>query len=268
MFGSSKYKLHHQNGYTFLKISKSESVSGNLVLIHGMFGGLSNFDPLIDCLEGYSIYVPDIPLYELDKSELTIPGLAEWMRKFLASQNIENPILLGNSMGGHIALEFAHSYSDNVRALVLTGSSGLLEYDFGSSFPKRKSREYLKERANMTFYDDLADDVIVDEILEVVNSRKKLLSLLKITRSTHSHNMEDMLPNIHQPVLLIWGKQDVVTPPKVALKFETLLPDARLKWIDQCGHAPMMERPAQFSAHMKTFLNDLEQEKKSKKEIL
>lgn len=268
MFGSSKYKLHHQDGYTFLKVSKNEGIAGDLVLIHGMFGGLSNFDPLIDCLEGYSIYVPDIPLYELDKKQLTIPGLAQWLHDFLVSQGIEDSILVGNSMGGHIALELAHSYPDKVRALVLTGSSGLLEYDFGSSFPKRKSREYLKERANMTFYDDLADDVIVDEILEVVNSRKKLLSLLKITRSTHSHNMEDMLPDIYQPALLVWGKQDVVTPPKVAMKFESLLPNARLKWIDQCGHAPMMERPDQFSAHMKAFLNDLEQENKSKKEIL
>lgn len=268
MFGLSKYKLHHQNGYTFLKISENKDTAGDIVLIHGMFGGLSNFDPLIDCLEGYSIYVPDIPLYELDKRQLTIPGLAQWLYDFIESQGIENPILLGNSMGGHVALEFAHSYPKDVRALVLTGSSGLLEYDFGSSFPKRKSREYLKERANMTFYDDLADDVIVDEILDVVNSRKKLLSLLKLTRSTHSHNMENMLPHIHQPALLVWGKQDVVTPPKVALEFESLLPNARLKWIDQCGHAPMMERPDEFSGLMKAFLNEIEQKKKSKKEIL
>lgn len=268
MFGSSKYNLHEENGYKFLKIEETETKRGNLVFIHGMFGGLSNFDPLIGCLHGYSIYVPDIPLYDLDKSKLTIPGLADWFNDFLESRDIEDAILLGNSMGGHVALEFAHKYPSKVKALVLTGSSGLLEYDFGSSFPKRKSREYLKERANLTFYDDLADDVIVDEILDVVNSRKKLLSLLKLTRSTHSHNMESMLPEIHQPTLLVWGKQDVVTPPKVALKFESLLPNAQLQWIDRCGHAPMMERPDQFSAIMKDFLSGLKQNNRSKKEVL
>lgn len=268
MFGSSKYKLHHENGYKFLKISDQSDSQRNLVLIHGMFGGLSNFDPLIDCLDGYSIFVPDIPLYDLKKAALTIPGLADWFHDFLVSQEIENPILLGNSMGGHIALEFAHKYPKEVRALILTGSSGLLEYDFGSSFPKRKSRDYLKERANMTFYDDLADDVIVEEILDVVNSRTKLLSLLKLTRSTHSHNMEDILSEIHQPTLLVWGKQDIVTPPKVALKFQSLLPNSELKWIDQCGHAPMMECPDQFSALMKDFLLKFEQQNRSKKEIL
>jgi pimeloyl-ACP methyl ester carboxylesterase len=268
MFGSSKYKLYRENGYEFLKITASDGGLGNLVLIHGMFGGLSNFDPLLDCIEGYTIYVPDIPLYDLKKSELTIPGLADWLLGFLESQKISNSVLLGNSMGGHVALEFAHNYPSQVKALVLTGSSGLLEYDFGSSFPKRKSREYLKERANMTFYDDLADDVIVDEILEVVNSRSKMLSLLKLTRSTHSHNMEDILAEIYQPTLLVWGKQDVVTPPKIALKFKSLLPNARLNWIDQCGHAPMMERPEQFSAMMKDFLLELEQQNRSKKKIL
>lgn len=80
--------------------------------------------------------------------------------------------------------------------------------------------------------------------------------------------MEAILPEIHQPTLLVWGKQDVVTPPKVALEFESLLPHAQLKWIDQCGHAPMMERPDEFSAQMKDFLTDLEHQKNTKKEIL
>ncbi len=268
MFGSSKYQLRHQGGYDFLKVSNSENPDKNLVFVHGMFGGLSNFDALIDCLDGYSIFVPKIPLYKLKKRELSIPSLAEWLNKFLDTIGVERSIFLGNSMGGHVVLEFAHRFSEKVTALVLTGSSGLLEYDFGSSFPKRKSREYIKERANMTFYEDLADDVIVNEILDVVNSRSKLLSLLKLTRSTHSHNMEERLPQIQQPVLLVWGKQDVVTPPKVAKKFKKLLPNAQLKWIDQCGHAPMMERPDQFALLLKEFLSELEQQNQSTKNII
>jgi pimeloyl-ACP methyl ester carboxylesterase len=267
MFGSSKYKLHHRDGYDFLKVSDSENPDKNLVFVHGMFGGLSNFDSLIECLDGYSIFVPKIPLYELKKTELSIPSLAGWLNGFMDTIGIEQAIFLGNSMGGHVVLEFANQFPEKVSAMVLTGSSGLLEYDFGSSFPKRKSYEYIKERANMTFYEDLADDVIVNEILDVVNSRSKLLSLLKLTRSTHSHNMEERLPQIKQPVLLVWGKQDVVTPPKVANQFKKLLPNAQLKWIDQCGHAPMMERPDQFSSLLKEFLSGLEQQSKSSKKI-
>lgn len=268
MFGNSKHQLHHKDDFDFLKITNDKPSKGTLVFVHGMFGGLSNFDPLIDCVEDYTIFVPDIPLYNLKKSQLSIPSLADWLHSFLEAVNVESSILMGNSMGGHVALEFAHRYPAQVEALILTGSSGLLEYDFGSSFPKRKSREYIKERANMTFYEDLADDVIVDEILEVVNSRSKLLSLLKLTRSTHSHNMEKRLPEIEQPTLLVWGKQDVVTPPKVAQQFDALMPNAQLKWINQCGHAPMMERPEQFSSLLKDFLRELEEKNRSKEQII
>jgi pimeloyl-ACP methyl ester carboxylesterase len=80
--------------------------------------------------------------------------------------------------------------------------------------------------------------------------------------------MEKVLPEIKQPTLLVWGKQDVVTPPKVARQFEELLPNAELKWIDRCGHAPMMERPEQFFALMKDFLHQLESQKKSSKKTL
>ncbi len=267
MFGSSKYTLHSSQGYELLKIKAKIKNAENLVFIHGMFGGLSNFDPLLDCLENYSIFVPSIPLYELKKSDLTIPRLAEWLNKFIEELDIKDPILLGNSMGGHIALEYTHKFSSKVKALLLAGSSGLLEYDFGSTFPKRKSREYLKEKANMTFYEDLADDVIVDELMAVVNSRKKILSLLKITRSTHSFNMEDKLPKIKQPTLLVWGKQDIVTPPKVAKQFHDLLPNSELHFLDRCGHAPMMERPKEFTRIMNEFLLKIEKNNRSKKQI-
>src|SRR5699024_9352246 len=171
--------------------------------------------------------------------------------------NIQDPILLGNSMGGHVVLEYTHKNPTKVWAQILTGSSGLLEYDFGSSFPRRKSREYLKEKANMTFYEDLADEAIVDELVEVVNSRKKILSLLKLTRSTHAYSMEDKLPQITQPTLLIWGKQDIITPPKVARQFNRLLPHSTLEFINHCEHAPMMERPESFYKLLNDFLHKI-----------
>lgn len=267
MFGTSKNKLHHSQGYDYLKISSGQSAE-NLVFVHGMFGGLSNFDPLIDYLEGYTIFVPKIPLYEFKRSQLTIPKLGDWLHDFVETMQIKDPILLGNSMGGHIALEYTYQNPAKAKAQVLTGSSGLLEYDFGSSFPRRKSRDYLREKANMTFYDDLADDVIVDELVEVTNDRKKILSLLKLTRSTHSYSMEDKLGDITQPTLLIWGKQDVVTPPKVARQFHKLLPASTLKFIDRCGHAPMMERAEIFAHLMLDFLHNFQQNNRSKKQIL
>ncbi len=266
MFGTSKNKLYHSQGYEFLKIN-ADKTGDNLIFVHGMFGGLSNFDPLIDYLDDYSIFVPKIPLYEFKRSSLSIPMLAEWLSDFINTMEIDNAVLLGNSMGGHVVLEYVHKNPLNTKAIVLTGSSGLLEYDFGSSFPRRKSRDYLREKANMTFYEDLADDVIVDELVEVTNDRKKILSLLKLTRSTHSYSMEDKLGDIKQPALLVWGKQDIVTPPKVARQFHKLLPNSSLKFIDRCGHAPMMERSEKFSQLMLNFLQNLKQDNHPKQQI-
>lgn len=257
MFGSSSYPIYRNNGYKFLKISKEGDRQTPLVLLHGMFGGLSNFDPLIKRLKGYTIFVPLIPLYNLERANLTVPKLAEWLDYFCESCAIKNPVLIGNSLGGHIALKYAHAFPSKISGLVLAGSSGLFENDFGSTCPKRNDRDYLRKRAALTFYDDIVTEELVDEIMEVTQSPQKLPKLLQIARSTHSYNMENELHKIHTPVLLIWGKNDLVTPPEVAHIFHSKLPDARLEWIDKCGHAPMMEQPDQFAALLKNFLDQL-----------
>ncbi|NGP75892.1 alpha/beta hydrolase [Balneolaceae bacterium YR4-1] len=265
MFGSSKYPAYTNNGYKFLKISNQRSSRPPLVLLHGMFGGHSNFDPLVKRLDDQTIFVPLIPLYSLDKEELSIPMLSDWLHKFCRDCEIERPVLLGNSMGGHVALEYSRVFTDDVTGLVLAGSSGLFENDFGSTNPKRNDRNYIRKRAALTFYEDIVTEELVDEIMEVTQSPQKLPKLLKIARSTHKYNMESMLKDINLPVLLIWGKNDQVTPPRVAEQFFKKLPDVRLKWIEKCGHAPMMERPDEFVEHLKPFLQQLEYTKANKK---
>lgn len=257
MFGTSSYITYSNNGHKFLRISKEKCSSLPLVFIHGMFGGLSNFDPLLQRLHGHTIYVPKIPLFSMDREDLTIPKLGGWLNDFCTSCAIERPILLGNSLGGHIALEYARAFPTKLSGLVLAGSSGLFENDFGTTCPKRNDREYIRQRAALTFYDDIVTEELVDEIMEVTQSPEKLPRLLQIARSTHTYNMEDKLPNIQTPTLLIWGRDDLVTPPEVAELFREKLPNAQLKWIDKCGHVPMMERPDEFVNFLEAFLKYL-----------
>ncbi len=257
MFGNSSYITYSNNGHKFLRISSERDSQMPLVLLHGMFGGLSNFDPLIKRIRGYTIFVPQIPIFEMERDELTIPKLSLWLKDFCTSCNLRKPVLLGNSMGGHIALEYARAFPGELSALVLAGSSGLFENDFGTTCPKRNDREYIRQRAALTFYEDIVTEELIDEIMEVTQSANKLPKLLQIARSTHNYNMEDELPNITTPTLLVWGKEDLVTPPEVARQFKEKLPRARLRWIERCGHAPMMERPDEFVIYLKAFLNDL-----------
>lgn len=258
MFGNSHFESHHYNGFEYLKIAKGKEDSDNLVFLHGMFGGLSNYDALVEYIDGYNIYVPSIPLYEFSVRELKFKKMAQWLHSFFEALEIEKPILLGNSMGGHLALEYTVQHPENVDGLILTGSSGLQERDFGSSFPRRNDREYVRQQAAITFYDnDFVTEELMDEIMEVINDRSNLLNVLAIARETHEYSMEEFLPDIEQDVLLIWGKQDEITPPEVADEFDSRLPNSRLKWIDECGHAPMMEHPEKFAAYLDEFLVDL-----------
>ena len=64
------------------------------------------------------------------------------------------------------------------------------------------------------------------------------------------------LPKLNTPACVIWGKNDNVTPPEVAVDFQKLLPDADLFWLDECGHAPMMEHPDKFNVILHNWLKD------------
>lgn len=258
MFGSSEFEVYKHDGFEYLHITNSHANAKPIIFLHGMFGGLSNYDPLLNHIQGYTIFVPKIPIYDFGVRKISISRLTQWLRSFCDAMEISNPIILGNSMGGHLALDYTRKFPDDVAALVLTGSSGLLEKDFGSTFPRRKDRDFIRKQANLTFYEDLIDDTVMDEIMEVVKSPSKLTNLLALTRDTHKYNMGEFLSDIRQPVLLIWGKQDEITPPEVAYMFLDKLPNAQLHWIDKCGHAPMMEHPAKFASLLKDFLIQLE----------
>lgn len=268
MFSETRYDKYTSDGYTYIDVNRApEGGRAPLLFLHGMFGGLSNFDGLIREMEesGRRIWVPRIPLYDMKRSELDIPALADWTRDFMEHFGIAKPVVLGNSMGGHIALDLASRYGERLRALVLTGSSGLMEKDFGTSFPKRGNREYIRRQASLTFYEDLVDEKMIDEIQEVVLNPSKMVKLLSLARETRAYYMEDILPEIRHRTLLVWGRQDEITPPEVGELFEELMPAAELAWIDKCGHAPMMERPAQFARHLKDFLKRLENESPNEK---
>lgn len=240
------------------KYSYVEQGEGNpLILLHGLMGGLSNFNHLTEYFsqKGYKVYIPKLPIYSLPVLTTNVSGIAKFVNSFIRDIVKQPATLIGNSLGGHVGLVVAHKYPQQVKSLVLTGSSGLYEKSFGETFPKRGDYEYVKKKSQEVFYDPkVATKEIVDEVYDVLNDRAKALKTVYIARSAMKHNMAADLPNIKQPVLLIWGKQDNVTPPEVAVEFNRLLPNATLHWIDECGHAPMMEHPEVFNEILHNWL--------------
>ena len=248
---SDYYKKDGKFGY--LEAGEGRSI----VILHGLMGNLSNFDGVFDYFSknGYHVIMPELPIYTLPLLKTNVKNLAKFIKKFTEYKGIENYILLGNSLGGHIALYYTKHYPKNVAGIVLTGSSGLYESAMGESYPKRGDYEYIKKKAQDVFYDpEIATKEVVDEVYDTLNDRSKLIRTLSIAKSAIRHNMADDLPNMKMPACLIWGKNDQVTPPDVAEEFNRLLPNSTLYWIDKCGHAAMMEHPNTFNELLEEWL--------------
>ncbi len=229
-----------------------------IVLLHGLMGGLSNFKDVLNYFssKNYKVVIPELPIYSLPLKETTVTAFSNFLEDFIEYKSIDNLILLGNSLGGHVGLIFSKKHPNLVKSLILTGSSGLYENSMGESYPKRENYNYIKQKTEDVFYNpNVATKQIVDEVFETVNNREKLVRTLAIAKSAIRHNMSKELPNIKTPTLLIWGKNDLVTPPEVALEFQSLLPNSELVWIKKCGHAPMMEYPKEFNEILHNWLN-------------
>ena len=221
-----------------------------IIILHGLMGGLSNFEGVIDYFppRGYKVIIPELPVYSLPVLKTSVKSLSEFLHDFITHKKLKQVILLGNSLGGHVGLLYTKNHPEYVRGLVLTGSSGLYENNMGDGYPKRGDYDYIKKKSEDVFYDPkIATKEIVDEVYESVNDRNKLVRTLALAKSAIRHNMAKELPKMKTPTAIIWGKEDQVTPPNVAEEFDQLLPDSNLYWIKKCGHAPMMEHPDQFN---------------------
>ncbi len=248
-----KYTLKKENKYTY-----QESGEGTpLIILHGLMGNLSNFDGVFDHFSniGYRVIMPELPLYSLPLLKTNVKNLSSFVKNFAKHLGLKKYILIGNSLGGHVALYHTKLNPKSVSGLVLTGSSGLYENAMGGSYPKRGDYEYIKAKTQDVFYDPkMATKEVVDDVFETLNNRSKLIRTLAIAKSAIRHNMAKDLPEMKQPTCLLWGKNDNVTPPEVAEEFHKLLPNSELYWLDKCGHAPMMERPKQFNTYLEAWL--------------
>lgn len=240
------------------KFTYAEAGEGRaIIVLHGLMGALSNFDETFHHFSkrGYKVLIPELPLYTLPVLKTNVKNLAKFLHDFIEYKNLKDVVLLGNSLGGHIALYYIKQYPADVTALVLTGSSGLYENSMGDSYPKRGDKEFVRRKTEEVFYDkSIATDELVNQVYEVINDRNTLIRTLSIAKSAIRHNMANDLPNMQQPTCLIWGKHDTVTPPEVAEDFHKHLPDSNLKWIDKCGHAAMMEHPEEFNKILENWL--------------
>jgi pimeloyl-ACP methyl ester carboxylesterase len=253
------YTVKEDGKFKFIEEGEGEV----LMLLHGLFGAMSNFQPLIEHFKHtHKVVVPMLPLLELDLLHTSVGGLKKFVSKFVDHRGYDNIHLMGNSLGGHVALVYALNKPEKIRSLILTGSSGLFENGMGDSYPKRGDKEYIRNKTSLTFYDPkLATDELVDEVFEITNNRLKVIKIIALAKSAIRNNLGEELNQIKIPTCLIWGNNDTITPPFVGEEFHKLMPNSELHFIDKCGHAPMMEVPETFNQILEVFLKKMEMPK-------
>ena len=245
--------LKEDGKFKWIEEGKGEQT---IVLLHGLMGGVENFGEMVDFISTeYKVYGLDLKLFEGSLLKVSVKKLSDYLYDFINHLNLNNVVLIGNSMGGHIGLIFTKEYPKIVKSLILTGSSGLFENAMGDSFPRRGDKDYIRKKTEEVFYDPkVATKELVDRVFAIANNRISVLKLLGFAKSAIRHNMTNDIKNIKQPVCLIWGANDIVTPPHVAKEFHKLLPNSELNWIPKCGHAAMWEHPKRFSEIVLEFL--------------
>jgi len=227
-----------------------------VVLLHGLFGNLSNWGHVgYEFTATHRVLIPRLPLYSTPLSVERLNDLVRYLEEFIDVHTKDKVILMGNSLGGQIAVLYAYQNPSRIDKLVLTGSSGLFENSFGGTFPRVKDYQYIREKVYNTFYKrEVVTPELVDEVYETVQSRSKTLSIISLARAAQRQNVSSLLNEIYAPALLIWGLQDTITPPEVALEFHEQIPHAEIVFIDHCGHVPMMEQPKLFNKYVREFL--------------
>ena len=250
-----EHNIIEENGFKYVE----EGEGDVLMLLHGLFGALSNFFDIIEYFKAtHKVVIPILPLYDLPVDQTSVGGFVDYVERFVAYRGYDKVMVLGNSLGGHIALIYTLQNPDKVKAVILTGSSGLFESAMGDSYPKRGDYDYIKKKAEVTFYDPKhASKELVDELFDIVNDRNKVIRVLATAKSAIRQNLAEEVGKITAPALLIWGNNDTITPPFVGEEFHKLLPNSKLLLIDKCGHAPMMEQPEEFNRYLSEFLKEI-----------
>ena len=230
-----------------------------VVFLHGLFGRPADFTPVRALLpERFQTLAPELPIASGRGDATSIDELVEYVKGELDASGSGRFVLVGNSLGGHVAIRMALWLPDRIAGLVLAGSSGLFERGLESGVPRHPDRDWVKGKIAEVFHDpSFVTDALVDETHDVLRDQRRYLALVRVARSAKQENLGGVLPGLTAPTCLLWGAEDRITPPGTAREFEKLLPRARLLFLPGCGHAPMIEKVQETAGAYLAFINSV-----------
>lgn len=238
--------------HVYLDIGSGKAV----IFCHGLFGGIFNINKVSEAIsKNYRFIMPYLPMYDMALRDCTVQKLGDYLEAFITDLQINEAVIIGSSMGGGTALYYAQKHGHMAKGLVLCGSSGLSNIPLSKGYFKRKNYNFVKESTQDIFFNrGIPPDEMIKDVFDAIQSYEVVLRSIRFTKAAAHFRMNNELPGIHVPTLLVWGKQDPITPVHVAPQFLELLPDAELHIIDECGHVPTQEKPVEFMDYFFRFL--------------
>lgn len=231
-----------------------------VVLVNGLGGTSENWGNMIQefKLKGFKVYAPDMLGFgRSDKPDIdyAISLHAEILKQFLDSQKLEQPDLVGWSMGGWIVMKFAAANPQHVRRLVLLDSAGLIYNAENAQALRPKTAEQLAHMMDILNPNPQPIPAFVArDILRNMVSQDWIIDRTLKSMFTGKDVMDDHLQELTMPVLIVWGKQDLITPLELADKLHTKISRSALYVADACGHLAPVACANEVLPQMEKFL--------------
>ncbi len=231
-----------------------------IIFLHGLFGTPDHWISVMESLaDRYRVIAPQLPIDpqpgRRQKGVQTIGDLSALVAELIEALRIDPFVICGNSLGGLVAIDLCAKNPGYAKGLVLAGSAGLFERSPIRGLRSKPSKEFVRSTISGIVYDQrFVTDELVNEWYQAVQDRDFIRFLLRVSRATRDRTVEDELGDLHLPTLIVWGRNDEITPPSIATEFQHRIDGSQLEFIAACGHAPNWEQPEKFAQLMDEFL--------------
>jgi len=218
-----------------------------VLLLHGLFGNVSMWARTIDVLQSnYRVIVPRLPIFS-GPAHADLESLVHTLHEFIAWHQLSNVSLVGHGAGGILALHYATLHPANVNKIVVSGCPKA-PVPIWSDPDENEINEFTED------YTQSLVDGARSQHHELHGERSD-----QMRNGVHTgklgNNAASPLNRLDHATLLVWGLDDLISPPEVALHFNNILPNADLRFIEKCGHLPMVEQPDIFNQYVHGFLS-------------
>lgn len=227
-----------------------------IVLLHGWTtdpGVTAKWQPFIKLLEkvGFKVHFWPLPgLAVPPKKALTLQKYVDWLAKKTAQ--LDSFVLLGHSFGGQLATRFTRLHPEKVSQLILVDSSGIIDH----SLPKVLKRRLFKTMAKVG--KKITKSAVLRKLLYQIAREKDYYHASPTQRATMQNilmdEVRDDLPTIKAKTLVIWGKNDKMTPLQLGEEFSKTLPKSEFVIIPKARHTPIYTHPEVVLDAISTFL--------------